>query len=483
MSDRYLLLSKATLKASSALMGVPLVRKIAMNFGDRAVGKNIEEGRRPFSPPQVMADQKQIVHNLFKALDRWLARPEVTRPQRERMLLLISKIWKGSGREVKQKFKETYGMNPPAFLTLSPSKRCNLKCTGCYASSAADTTASLDFDVVDRIVREQEDLWASHFTVISGGEPLMYRSQGKGILHLAARHPDTFFLMYTNGTLIDEQVADTMARLGNITPAISVEGYDRETDERRGEGTHGRILQAFQNLRKAGVPYGISVTATKNNCETILSPDFVDYYFRHHGASYMWIFQYMPIGRGYTLELLVSPEQRLAMFRRTQDLIHRRELFVADFWNSATLSNGCVSAGKEGGGGYVYVDWNGNVMPCVFNPYTTQNIKDVFGAGGNLNETLMSSFMKRIREWQEDYLDDAGGGSYHNILVPCPIRDHHGDMRKIIDETGAKPADEAAEEALKDESYYQGMCNYGAAVEASTRELWSREYSGVAEKE
>ena len=38
--------------------------------------------------------------------------------------------------------------------------------------------------------------------------------------------------MYTNGTLIDEKMAQRMAEVGNITPAISVEGFEKKTDER-----------------------------------------------------------------------------------------------------------------------------------------------------------------------------------------------------------------------------------------------------------
>jgi len=64
---------------------------------------------------------------------------------------------------------------------------------------------SLDFDIVDRIIQEENKLWGAHFTVISGGERFLYNSHGKGILDLAEQHPDNFFLVYTNGTLIDKR--------------------------------------------------------------------------------------------------------------------------------------------------------------------------------------------------------------------------------------------------------------------------------------
>ena len=60
-------------------------------------------------------------------------------------------------------------------------------------------------------------------------------------------------------------------------------------------------------LRQAGVPYGVSLTATRHNAEEILSEEFFDFLFEEHGALYGWIFHYMPIGHAYTLDLMPPP--------------------------------------------------------------------------------------------------------------------------------------------------------------------------------
>lgn len=274
----------------------------------------------------------------------------------------------------------------PTFLTIAPGKFCNLKCVGCYANSQSSDSEKLDFDVLDRIVDEKTKLWNSPFTVLTGGEPTLYRSQGKTVFDLAEKHPDNFFLMYTNGTMIDERMARKFAEVGNITPAISVEGFEEHTDARRGKGVHKKILRAMGSLQEVGVPYGISLTATKNNADWILDDKTFDYYFDKQGALYSWVFQFMPIGRSNSLELMVSPEQRVEMFRQYRHLVRDRKLFVADFWNSGAVAGGCISAGRKRG--YLYIDWNGNVSPCAFNPYSPVNIHDVFENGGNLNDVL-----------------------------------------------------------------------------------------------
>jgi MoaA/NifB/PqqE/SkfB family radical SAM enzyme len=227
--------------------------------------------------------------------------------------------------------------------------------------------------------------------VISGGEPTMWRSQGKGILDLARAHQDNYFLMYTNGTLINETFARELAEVGNITPAISVEGFEKETDARRGEGTHRKIREAFGNLKKAGVPFGISVTATRFNAEQLMSDAFIDTYFEEQGALYGWIFQYMPIGRKFTLDLMVTPEQRAWMYEREQRLIRERKIFMADFWNSGALSDGCISAGR--GGGYV------PLLPGRPEVAVGVQLSETRGSGGQPDRALrhQGSSLRRAR--------------------------------------------------------------------------------------
>ena len=39
-------------------------------------------------------------------------------------------------------------------------------------------------------------------------------------------HPDSVFLSFTNGTLIDEGFAEEMLRVRNFVPAVSIEGFE-----------------------------------------------------------------------------------------------------------------------------------------------------------------------------------------------------------------------------------------------------------------
>jgi len=448
------------------------LRPIAELLDSYYYRKTVEKNRRCY-PRKVQEDKYFMLRNMLRAVERGIEDGLISRKYGANFLKSFGKMLLRN-REKMMKFAEEHGSAPPMFLTVSPTKTCNLRCVGCYAASSGKNREHLDYDTFSRIIRQQKELWGSHFTVISGGEPLLYRDRGKTIFDIFQEHRDTFFLMYTNGTLITREVAEKFAELGNVTPAISVEGFEAETDARRGRGVHRKILQAFDNLRRAGVIFGISITANRDNAEVVMSDEFIDYYFNREKALYGWIFHYMPIGRNFTTELMMTPEQRLEMYKKTWKLIREDGLFLADFWNCGTVSNGCISGGR--GGGYLYIDWNGDVMPCVFIPYKSGNINQVYARGGDLNDILFNSFFAGIRKWQDEYALKQPAHRMGNFLAPCAIRDHYDMMFQLLKTTSAEPAGEEAAQALNDPDYRRTMVRFGKRLQELTEDIWQREY-------
>jgi MoaA/NifB/PqqE/SkfB family radical SAM enzyme len=449
-----------------------IVRRAMLPFVEKKMWQAIVENNPIDFPFQVRRDKYDIsvaiMHSVARSVDRGLISKGVLDRLLETLLgnVILS--------EQRQNATDRLGFEPPLFVLVSPGKKCNLHCTGCYACSDSQSAAKLDWDTFDRIITEKERLWGSYFTVISGGEPFMWQDNGLDLLDMALRHPSQFFLVYTNSTLITKSVAKELAKLGNITPAISVEGFEEQTDKRRGKGMHKRILQAMENLREAGVPFGISVTGTRENAEIVTSEEFNDFYFEKQGATYGWIFQYMPIGREHSLEPMVTPQQRLEMYNRTWRLVRERKIFVADFWNSGTASSGCIAAARPGG--YFYINWDGTITPCAFIPYSTHNIFDVFGNGGNLDTILYSLFFKRIRQWQDEYGYAQPAENTRNWLCPCVIRDHFEVIFNAVQNCQAKPIDKGAVDALADTEYHHGMIAYGNDYNHLSDKVWAGHY-------
>jgi MoaA/NifB/PqqE/SkfB family radical SAM enzyme len=427
-------------------------------------------------PPRVYEDRMLVVLAFIHTVERGVADRHISPAAlRSAARILVQGVVLEEGyQNAVDKFYEQYGAYPPAILTISPTKACNLRCIGCYADSGP-TPEKLEWDIVDRIMTEAKTLWGERFFVISGGEPLAYRSQGQGILELAEKHNDCYFLMYTNGTLITDKVADRLARLGNLTPAISVEGWRERTDARRGVGVFDKVVAAQNRLRKVGVPFGISVTATRQNCEEILSDEFLDFCFNEQGALYGWLFQYMPVGRAYTLELMPTPEQRAWMWQRSWEIMRERQVFFPDFWNHGTACDGCLAAGQYIGGGYMYIDWNGDVSPCVFVPYSPINIKEAYARGQTLNDAWAEPFFDSIRNWQRAYAEKQG-----NWMLPCPNRDHHADLVQMVTEHEPNPIDQNAIDALLDGEYERGLAEYDEAMAKLTDPVWREYYLQLA---
>ncbi len=468
---------KNTKKILSKLMQIILnkiiennkLRQIILKCVDIYSYKNIVKNSSECTK-KIRIEQHKIFNNLLLFIDKALSNKNVSISVRKKLLdVFIKTVILNNEFNPNSKFKKEV----PSFITISPTKKCNLKCTGCYAASSKEESMNihLDYNVFSKIMQEKRDLWDSHFTVISGGEPFLWKSKNKTILDIFKEYNDNYFLVYTNGTLITDEIAHKLSELGNVTPAISVEGFEEQTDERRGKGVFKKILKTMERLRNNGVPFGISVTATRNNAELLLSDEFIDYFFNKQGVSYGWIFQYMPIGRVPVLDLLITPEQRKWMFEREQYLIHNKNLFYIDFWNGGMYSRGCIAGGRKDGG-YMYIEWNGNVTPCVFFPYSETNINTIYKNGGSLNDVLCTDLFKKIRKWQFEYGFEKHGKEINNWITPCPIRDHHKFAHNIIKETGAIPIDEQAKQAINDPIYLEKMNEYNENVSNITKEIW-----------
>jgi MoaA/NifB/PqqE/SkfB family radical SAM enzyme len=375
-------------------------------------------------------------------------------------------------KRIKQNYIRKYNRLPPGFVLISPTKRCNLQCIGCYYDSD-QKSGDLEYGILQRIIHEAYSLWASRSIAISGGEPFLYSSHGKNIIDLAEEFPHMFFGVFTNGSYIDNKIAKKIARLGNLSPMISLEGYEEQTDKRRGIGVYKKVMHAFENLRNYGVLYGVSITATRENIEILTTPEYYDFLFDDIKVTFGWIFEYMPIGRGKSIDLMPTPEQRKLLFE-VLDIQNQNGRFICDFWSAAPASEGCFSAGRDAG--YIHINSNGAVSPCAFNPYSDTNIKDIYREGGNLNDAINNSkLFQLIRQWQDTYGFQKGNDA-GNYITPCLIRDHYKEYRKILDSTEAIPIDKNAAEALNDSLYYKRLVDYGEKLKEVLDPVWRNRF-------
>jgi MoaA/NifB/PqqE/SkfB family radical SAM enzyme len=232
----------------------------------------------------------------------------------------------------------------------------------------------------------------------------------------------------------------------------------------------------MDNLREAGVLFGISVTPCSHNADLLLSDDFLNFFFKEKGAFYGWYFQYMPIGRKPNMQLMVTPEQRVKMYKAIWEKVIKDRLFIGDFWNSGTASDGCMAAGR--GGGYFYIMWDGTITPCVFIPFMDNgynNIYEVYRRGETLTDIINSPLFSAIRKWHSSYWLDQSKEKCGNLLAPCIIRDNSNVFYKIVKTVGASHIDDGAKTYLS--FIEQGhMPQYNTKYRELADPIWEQEY-------
>ena len=310
-----------------------------------------------------------------------------------------------------------YNCNIPWTILIDPTSACNLKCNGCWAAEYGNKL-NLSFEELDSIITQANEL-GIYFFLFSGGEPLVRKND---IIRLCEKHNDCVFSAFTNGTLIDEAFADEMLRVKNFVPAISVEGFGKATDSRRGHGTYEKVCKAMKILKEHKLPFGVSCCYTSANVDVIGSEEYFDWMI-DMGAKFCWLFTFMPVGVGSPTSLMVSAEQRKFMYEKVRLYRKTKPIFAMDFWNDGEYVKGCVAGGRY----YFHINANGDMEPCAFIHYSDSNIREK-----TIIEALQSPLFKGYKAHQP----------YNgNHLRPCPLLDNFGALANVVHQSGAVSTD------------------------------------------
>lgn len=355
------------------------------------------------------------------------------------------------GWEDIQKNKQKYGHDIPFTILLDPTTACNKKCIGCWAADY-NKALSLSNEELDRIFSQGKEL-GIYFYIMTGGEPLIRK---KDILELAKKHNDCVFMIFTNGTLIDDDFCEQLCEVGNIVPTISVEGFDDATDGRRGEGSWQDIMRAMDVMKAHHVPFGFSTCFTNRNCDSVLSDEFIDLMISK-GAYFSWYFTFMPIGCNTDTSLMANPDQREKLYRTIRGWRNEKPIFNMDFWHDAEYVGGCVAGGRR----YCHINANGDVEPCVFCHYSSANIKDV-----SLVEALGQPLFLQYQ---------ANQPFNKNQFRPCPILDNAPKIAEMVNASGAHSTEYVDPESVED--LVAKTIEYGKIWAKRAEPLWEENIS------
>lgn len=324
--------------------------------------------------------------------------------------------------------REKYGCNIPWLILFDPTMACNMHCKGCW-SGTYGRKASLTWEEMDRIVTEGKALGV-HLYMCTGGEPMV---KWKEIARLAEKHQDCFFALYSNSTLITEEVCQQVRELGNVTFMLSIEGTPDTNDARRGDGHYEAAMRAMDLLREHGIIFGTSICYTKENVEAVTSDAFFQL-LSEKGAHFGFYFHFMPVGNNAVPELMPTLEQRKYMIQRIREVRSEASdipFFPMDFQNDGEYVGGCIAGGRN----YFHINSNGDAEPCVFIHYSNTNIKT-----HSILEMLQSPLFMAYHEGQP---------FNRNHLRPCPMLENPDLLVRMVHASGAHQTNVESPESVE----------------------------------
>lgn len=158
-------------------------------------------------------------------------------------------------------------------IFVEATRMCNLKCLHCYMSNNdkginADQLGRKD---LTNLISDAEELGVYKFD-FTGGE-FFLRKDAFELLN-AAKTASMSVAVFTNGTLVNDEVAKRMEGLGNIRAVyISLDDIDstRHDSFRGSEGAHRRTISGIRALRKRNLRVVVNTTILPTNINQLHS--------------------------------------------------------------------------------------------------------------------------------------------------------------------------------------------------------------------
>lgn len=314
-------------------------------------------------------------------------------------LLFLNKTVKAQ-KEAAQKrlLSDSQGAPVPPFLIASIATKCNLHCAGCYARA---NKACLDESAKGELsagrwseLFSEANSWGVSFILLAGGEPL----ERPDVLEAAEKTPELIFPVFTNGTLFTPKMLERFDTYRNLIPVISVEGDREQTDRRRGKGIFDTIRHTMESMGRIGIFYGVSVTVTKDNLDTVTDEAFVSA-LGEIGCKLVFYVEYVPAD-GNSKPALEEQDRQLLEKRQSELRSRFPNIILLSFPGDEKEMGGCLAAGR----GFFHINAFGDAEPCPFSPFSDTSLRNV-----GLREALDSALFDQIRKSNFEEQEHIGG--------------------------------------------------------------------------
>lgn len=270
----------------------------------------------------------------------------------------------------------------PPFLYVSIINSCNLRCQGCWVDVAHDRQ-TIDLLAMNKLIGEAKEMGNRFFGIV-GGEPFMHPE----LFEILESHPDCYFQVFTNGQFITPEKARRLARMGNVTPLISVEGNEVISDQRRGrDGVYNKTMRGIYNCLDAKVMTGVCTSVAATNIDDLVTEAWLDKLIEM-GVLYTWFHVYRPMGVDAKPELCLSAEQQRFLRRFVVEMRAKKPIAIIDAYYDGQGQALCPAAT---GISHHINPW-GDIEPCPIVQFSTEAIHSDSPRHGHDDRHLRDKF-------------------------------------------------------------------------------------------
>jgi radical SAM protein with 4Fe4S-binding SPASM domain len=170
--------------------------------------------------------------------------------------------------------KRQHGERVPLQVSIEVTRRCPLECLHCYnnlpmgdmEARQREMTKEEHFCVLDELV-EMGCFWILY----TGGE--IFARKDFLEIYTYAKKKGFLITLFTNGTIINEQIADYLAEWPPFAIEITLYGRTRETYEALTmiPGSYDRCLRGVRLLKERGLPLKLKTVATSINKHEVVA--------------------------------------------------------------------------------------------------------------------------------------------------------------------------------------------------------------------
>lgn len=273
------------------------------------------------------------------------------------------------------------GERVPMQVSIEVTRRCPLECLHCYnnlpmgdmEAKQREMTKEEHFKMLDELV-DMGCFWLLY----TGGE--IFARKDFLEIYTYAKKKGFLITLFTNGTIINEQIADYLVEWPPFAIEITLYGRTRETYEALTAvpGSYDRCLRGIRLLKERGLPLKLKTVATSiNKHEVVAMQRFAE---EELGVEFKVDGQINPrIDCSQSpLAVRVTPEEAVALdMCSPKRVTEYRKLAKAGLESPPVLSQIDTTYSCGGGMNSFAINANGEVGICVISQQETFGIRDV----------------------------------------------------------------------------------------------------------